>query len=174
MVDYHDSAVLHGDTCETCGDICTGMPVPYVIVDDEEGTQVFVDTEDVEAFHMLPAREIWKQQRGTSSWFIQALLEQYTEQWQNTESKEKKRQSWQYIKACVRCLKEMKSFFTWQDFEPGTEAWKQYWKEHPEEQEDMAAHTRYRNEKVQDLAAKMLDQGESPEDVKEAIASGLY
>jgi hypothetical protein len=78
------------------------------------------------------------------------------------------------MKACVKLLKEGNMWFSWKDFEPGTSAWKTWWKENPEDQDDMAAFTRHRNDKAAQLTQVMLDNGESPEDVKEAIQSGLY
>jgi hypothetical protein len=129
---------------------------------------------DLETVYMIPAREVYRLHRGADTFFISALYDEYKFQWLNTENADMKRQAWQYMKACVKLLKEGNMWFSWKDFEPGTSAWKTWWKENPEDQDDMAAFTRHRNDKAAQLTQVMLDNGESPEDVKEAIQSGLY
>jgi hypothetical protein len=130
---------------------------------------------------IVPAREIYKHNRNTSYWFISALYYEFNYTFINSKNKQTKMQAWQYVKACVKLLKEMNRWFAWQDFQPGTEAWREWWKVHPEDHDDMKAHVKNLQSPMTksltegaEIAQRLLAEGMAVDDVREAVNNGTY
>jgi hypothetical protein len=175
MVPYHPQVIINGDTCTICGDVVIGLPIPYVTVGEKPGDEE--RREIREEVHLTPAREIYKQNRNTEYHFIAALYEEFSFQFHNSKSRQTKMQAWQFVKACAKILKEKNRWYSWQDFKPGSQAWKEWWKAHPEDQEDMLAYKVSRQLAIDDRTAKaqaMMAHGVAPEDARKAVNSGLY
>jgi len=145
MVFFRKTVKEH-DVCVSCGQTVYGQAVPYITLNESEHehSEQDDDRHDCKEISMIPAREIYKQNRGTSLWFIQALHDEFCDKWRTTQDREVKMQAWQYIKATTKLLKERNAWLFWKDLTPGTSEWAQWWKEHPEHQEDMAAYSNHR------------------------------
>jgi hypothetical protein len=173
MVEYEKQEVMHGDACVICGDIVHGQPIPYVQIEAEEPEE-----DDRETVSIIPARELYRQHRGAESVLIHGLYLEFNFQFLNSQSKQVKMQAWQYVKACVRLMKEMNRWITWKDFPVGSEAWDIWLEEHPEDREDMLAHREY-HIAMAERAQELMAGGMAPEDArekirKEAISGGTF
>lgn len=161
MVEFTSQSMMHGDSCNVCGDMVHGEPIPYTIVNEGE-------SDDCESISIIPAWEIYRQHRGAESKFVHDLYYEFNFQFLNSQSKQVKMQAWQYVKACVRLLKEMNRWITWQDFEPDSEGWRAWWAEHPEDREDMAGHLN-QSATMANRAQELMVKGMAPDDVREQI-----
>lgn len=113
----------------------------------------FEDIHEVIELSIAPARTIYESELNTSVWHIKECYWIFKELMYEESDREAQIQSWQYVKAYVRILKDKGAWDyqhgapypdpAWLKLDPNTQAWMCHYMSHPEDQEAMHKYKRH-------------------------------